>query len=383
MAVSAMPAAHAMSRGWIRSPGWDFFWMFSALWGLALLLGLTEAMDMRRATAVVVFPSAFLALWHSWSTTYMVLGSPLLREERRRNPMRYRVYPLLILGLSLGLGIGMGVSGGYPTGGPLSPDVWPWFVFLSLFWVGHFWHFGGQDFGVLSIYRTKANQTSLFDRRVDKAYAVAMMFVIQPVVYLAFVPKSPFSEAVYAFLPIQREFLVSASTVGVVAAVLFTAGVVGFELSKRNTSVQKLLYYGVMLMHPLLLYYIFSGLAYFYFVAYFWSHWFIAIGLVSRINTGYYRAQGESRGRSIAHHILAIGVITAVVTAFTWDYRQFEVFSGGRYKDILATIEAGEGALIGFFLGWHLAEQLVHYYCDRNLFRFSNAGVRKVVWPHL
>ncbi len=265
MAVSAMPAANAMSRGWIRSPGWDCFWMFSALWGLALLLGLAEAMDMRRSWAVILFPSVLLALWHSWSTTYMVLGSPLLREERRRNAMMYRVYPLLILGLSLGLGIGMGAGGGYPTGGPLAPDVWPWVVYLSLFWVGHFWHFGNQDFGVLSIYRLKAEQTRSIDRRVDKLYAVAMMFVIQPIVYLAFVPRSPFSEAVYSFLPIQRELLVTVSAVCVVAAVLFTAGVVGFELYKRNTSVQKLLYYGVMLMHPLLLYYVFSGLAYFYF----------------------------------------------------------------------------------------------------------------------
>jgi hypothetical protein len=379
--MSAQPSAPTAGHGWIRSPGWDLFWMFSALWGLALLFGLSEALDLRRAWLLILLPSGMLALWHSWSTTYMVLGSPLLRDQRHRNLIRYRVIPLLIVGICLVLGVGMGVSGAYPTGGPLDPSVWPWVLYLSLFWVGHFWHFGKQDFGVLSIYRLKAEQTRLLDRRVDYAYAVAMMFVIQPIVYFAFVPRSPFSEAFYSFMPIQHELLVMASTVCVVAASVFTVGAVVFELLKPNTSVQKLLYYGVMLTHPLLLYFIFSGLAYFYFVAYFWSHWFIAIGLVARINTGYYRAGGEGRAISIAHHILVLGAVTGAVTLFQWDYRQFALFSGGNYKNVLATTEAGQGAIVAFFLSFHLAEQLLHYYCDSCLFRFRDPGVRKAVLP--
>lgn len=379
--ASAIPAAKAQSRGWVRSPIWDLFWMFSALWSMALLLGLSEAIGFRRAWILFALPSGALAVWHSWSTSYMVLGSPLFKEQRGSNPLRYRVYPLLIVGLSMSLGIGMVLSHRYPTGGPFGLEVWPWGLYLILFWVGHFWHFGNQDFGVLSIYRAKAGQTRPIDRRVDKLYAVTMMFVIQPIVYLAVIPKSPFSDIVYNFFPVEREVLVAASSVCVAAACLLTAGVMGLELRKNNTSLQKLLYYSVMLTHPVLLFYISSGIASFYFIAYFLSHWFIAIGLVGRINTGHHRAQGKSRSRSVSHHLFAIGLITTLIMACTWEYKHFSLFSGGKYKQILASIGKGEGLLIGCFIGFFLAEQLLHYYCDRSLFRFRDPGVRKSVWP--
>jgi hypothetical protein len=80
-------------------------------------------------------------------------------------------------------------TGGLPREFPLTRAQSLWVLYLALFWVGHFWHFGNQDFGVLSIYRAKAGQTALRDRRIDKAYAVAMMFVIQPCVYFSAVTQ--------------------------------------------------------------------------------------------------------------------------------------------------------------------------------------------------
>ena len=34
-------------------------------------------------------------------------------------------------------------------------------------------------------------------------------------------------------------------------------------------------------------------------------------------------------------------------------------------------------------MGFFLAEQLLHYYCDRRLFRFRDEGVRRAVAPLL
>jgi len=45
-----------------------------------------------------------------------------------------------------------------------------------------------------------------------------------------------------------------------------------------------------MLSHPLVLYFLYWKIAFFYLVGYFWSHWFVAIGLVGRIHTNYQRA---------------------------------------------------------------------------------------------
>src|SRR6185503_4670393 len=162
---------------------------------------------------------AALAVAHSWSTTFVVLASPLLREARRRNRVKFTVVPLAVVAGSLALGYAIGATGGFPREVPLTAEQSLWALYLALFWIGHFWHFGNQDFGVLSIYRAKAGQTSLRERRADKAYAVAMMFVIQPCVYLKAVSRSPLSEAVSSFVPIAPGHVAIAAAWGAASAV--------------------------------------------------------------------------------------------------------------------------------------------------------------------
>ena len=109
--------------------------------------------------------------------------------------------------------------------------------------------------------------------------------------------------------------------VALAVAAVASLGVAGFEIAKPNRSPGKLLYTVVILLHPLLLYgsvhYRDRGLAYLYLLAYLWSHWFIAIGLVGRINTGYYRRHGDSRAESLGRHALLLGSITGAVWLLT------------------------------------------------------------------
>jgi hypothetical protein len=93
-AVSASPAiASFPRRGWVQSPGWDAFWMFSALWGGALLLlGSLATSIMPWVLGLLVLQRA-LSVIHSWSTTWMVMGSSLLSGERRANRLKYAVIP--------------------------------------------------------------------------------------------------------------------------------------------------------------------------------------------------------------------------------------------------------------------------------------------------
>jgi hypothetical protein len=213
-----------------------------------------------------------------------------------------------------------------------------------LFWVGHFWHFGNQDFGVLTLYRAKAGQSRLLDRRVDKLYTMAMMFLIQPVVYVGLIDSTAFSELVRTALPFIPAIGSQSARVAVALAALLSVGCLAFELSKPNRSLPKLLYILVIFLHPILLWGASETenrtVAYSYVMAYLWSHWFIAIALVGRINTGLYRSHGDSRWMAWARHVSVLGAIAGLVMIVTERHKEYLLFNTAefRYKELLAAI---------------------------------------------
>ena len=381
-ATTTTPQLRAGTGQWVSSARWDLFWMFSALWGSALLGAAVLAAGSARVGAILIPLGVVFAACHSWSTTYVVLASPVLREARRRNRVKFLFIPLAVVTGSLALGWAIGVTG-FPRALPLTGADSLWALYLALFWVGHFWHFGNQDFGVLSIYRAKAGQGSLRERKVDKAYAVAMMFVIQPAIYLKSVAQSPLSEAAASFVPIPPESVAIAAAWAAATAVGLTIAVLAYELRKPSPSVQKLLYYLVMLSHPLVLYFVHWRLAFLYLVVYFWSHWLIAIGLTGRIHTNYHRAAGFTPARALLRYAAPLGALVAVAWLLYAEFGIYQVFSGSDYKEVLAAVWPDWTGVVGIVLGAFLAEQLLHYYCDRCLFRFRDPDVRRAVAPLL
>jgi hypothetical protein len=357
--------------------------MFSAVWASACLLALASIAGLAAAGQLLFVGNIFLGVAHSWSTTFVVIGSPLLAAARKQNRWKFTVVPILLVLGSVLLGLAVATNRAFPETTPLTSANALWGLYLALFWVGHFWHFGNQDFGVLSIYRLKAGQTSQQRRRFDKLYSVSMMFVLQPLVYFKAVSTSPFSEAFSSYVPVSPELVAVAANFAVWLAAALTLGIVLYEWNAPDRSMPKLLYYLVMLSHPVVLYLVHYQLGFFYLIAYFWSHWFIAIGLVGRINVNYYRDRGFKRVRAISRHVLSLGGIVAVGLVFHVIYTQYNTFSGENYKSILSHVAPEYEVLLGLVLGLFLAEQLLHYYCDRSLFRFRDPSVRRAVAPLL
>jgi len=385
-ATTATPQLRAGTGVWVRSARWDLFWMFSAAWGSALCFAGVHALGTHRAGAILFALSGVLAVCHSLSTTYVVIASPVLSEARRRNRVKFTYVPIAVVAGSIALGYAIGATGSLPNRLPLTSAQSLWVLYLALFWIGHFWHFGNQDFGVLSIYRAKAGQTALRDRQVDKAYAVAMMFVIQPCVYFKAVASSPLSEAVFSFAPIPPEWVAMAAAWAAAAAVGLTAAVIAHELRKPHPSLPKLLYYLVMLSHPLVLYFLSWLSSFFYIVVYFWSHWLVAIGLVGRIHTNFQRAAGASPASALGRYVIRLGAWAGLAWLFHLTFDTWDLFSSGRgrhYKQILSAVPSEWAGAVGIIMGAFLAEQLVHYYCDRCLFRFRDLDVRRAVAPLL
>lgn len=382
--VSAVPTLRASEANWVHSAVWDSFWMFSALWGSACLAAFAAIFGLASAGPLLLVAGVFLAVSHSWSTTFMVIGSPLLAPARKQDRWKFTVAPIIIVVGSVVLGLAVGMNRAFPESTPLTSHNALWALYLGLFWVGHFWHFGNQDFGVLTIYRLKAGQVSQQRRRVDKGFAVAMMFVLQPVVYFMAVSRSPFSEAFYSYVPVSPERVAVIAGVAVWLAVILTLAIVVHEWSAPGRSMPKLFYYLVMVSHPIVLYNVDHRLGFFYLIGYFWSHWFIAIGLVGRINVNYYRNHGFGRLRALSKHVFSIGgAIVAAALVFRFAFGPYDSFAGNDYKATLSQVRPEHEILLGLVLGLFLAEQLLHYYCDRSLFRFRDPNVRSAVAPLL
>ncbi len=381
--TSAVPTLRASEANWVHSAIWDSFWMFSALWGSACLVALASIIGLAGAGPLMFVANIFLAVAHSWSTTFMVIGSPLLAAARKQNRWKFTHVPIIVVVGSLVLGLAVGMNRAFPESTPLTSHNALWALYLGLFWVGHFWHFGNQDFGVLSIYRLKAGQASQRRRRVDKMFTVAMMFVLQPVVYFKAVSRSPFSEAFFSYAPVSPELVAVGAGVAMWLAVILTLAIVIHEWSAPGRSIPKLFYYLVMLSHPIVLYNVHYRLGFFYMIGYFWSHWFIAIGLVGRINVNYYRNRGLGRLRALSKHVFSLGGIVAAALLLHFSFGQYNSFAGKHYKSILSQVRPEHEILLGLVLGLFLAEQLLHYYCDRSLFRFRDPNVRGAVAPLL
>ena len=154
----------------------------------------------------------------------MVVGSSLLAEERRANPAKFVWRPLGIAILAFALGIGVATYQRYPADGSFGPALWIWGLYIGVFWVGHFWHFGNQDFGVLTLYRTRAGQNTWLDRRVDKLFTATLMFAIQPVLSVGFLTSTAFSEMLLTLVPLDVVTLRSPGTGAMSLAALLTLG---------------------------------------------------------------------------------------------------------------------------------------------------------------
>src|SRR5215470_10930400 len=120
VAATTTPQLRAGTGSWVSSPRWDLFWMFSALWGAALLGAAVAAIGSPRVGALLFPLGTALAVCHSWSTTYVVIASPVLRDARRRNRMKFTLAPIGVVAGSVALGIAIGATGGFPGSLPLT-----------------------------------------------------------------------------------------------------------------------------------------------------------------------------------------------------------------------------------------------------------------------
>ncbi|MEZ4316655.1 MAG: hypothetical protein R3F61_04105 [Myxococcota bacterium] len=363
---------------WIVSPGWDAFWILSGLWLWALYAAVSRFELGMAAFGALVAGQVIWATVHSFATTYTVMFSPVFAEARKERPMRFLGIPALIFAVSMGLGLYVGIGPKMEDGAGFGLANWGFALYLAAFFLGHFWHFAQQDFGVLSLYRTRKAQFRPIDRTVDLVYSRFTTLVVQPIVYLFALYELPWSELIVSGLPISHDTARTAATIAVFASMAASVGILGFELSKPNRSIPKLYYLAIIAFHPLTLYYVPDGYGLLYAFVYLFSHWMVAISLAWRVNRNHAVKQANP-ARAIGLYLLAFGGMCLAACLVHWNLAPRSPLTADDYTGIVGHLGLGASLVLGYALG----EQMVHYYCDRALFSFKDAYVRQNVGPLL
>jgi hypothetical protein len=167
---------------WIRGPWWDCCWILS---GLPIGLGL-----------VMLSPTVYLVLALTLLLEHGHLLSPLalawshagFRQIIRRHPTKYIGVPVALILAASAIGIAtflfadLHVNIGLKVRVNLADYKQPFVIMVVLYWLCNAYHFGMQNFGVLSIYRRKSGSGN---RRADMAYC---LFIQAAASFLVFVP---------------------------------------------------------------------------------------------------------------------------------------------------------------------------------------------------
>ena len=84
---------------WVRGPGWDGFWMLSALWLAPMILWLSHGYaDPEESPLDLLYFGLTALFWigHRLGSTYLAYCTEAYRPLLRTEPMRFVVIPLLV-----------------------------------------------------------------------------------------------------------------------------------------------------------------------------------------------------------------------------------------------------------------------------------------------
>jgi hypothetical protein len=170
---------------WIRNGWWDGFWILSGLPLGLLLLSLSSTFPQKVMMLVALI---LLQNGHLLSPIFLAWSHRGFRGIMLRHKFKYIVTPLLIVA-SLTL-TGFFASQGFTQYRPdlsLMPQLKgpidyrnPYVIMIWIYMIWNMYHFGMQNFGILSIYRYKTEPYPQRQRGFDKAFCLASTLLSTP-----------------------------------------------------------------------------------------------------------------------------------------------------------------------------------------------------------
>src|SRR5260221_2568741 len=169
-----------MTTPWIRSAWWDGFWILS---GIPIATALVFASGSVPQPVLMLAAIVLLQTGHLLSPMTLAWSHAGFRQVMSRQRLKYIVVPIAVLLATTVLGVVTGlVFTDVPTDiglqvrtKSLADFKNPFVLMLAVYTAWNAYHFAMQNFGVLSIYRTKGRTHGLEQRRFDMIFCLTMM----------------------------------------------------------------------------------------------------------------------------------------------------------------------------------------------------------------
>ena len=370
------------STQWVRGPVWDSFWMLSALWLAPIVLWLAHGYSDPQSSPLDSFYFALTALFwigHRLCSTYLAYCTEAYRPLLRAQPIRFVVIPAVVTAACFAVFL--------PNDSAL-----PWtreerliaLAIVDYAWVTY--HFAAQHFGVLSLYRSRADRAACMQtRRLDRFFALSVGGL------LVFVADLLAGAVAYQDDWVDRwpiaQWIVSVQDpiriIGTSALILITAIMLFAEFRSRQWSLPRVLYIvGIALMVGIALQ---PRSLFLFLVVWTSQHWIVATGLASRTpgaesapKTGNFFRRGlhelNMRPWAILLFLTALSILLLPLFEVEAN-RETGTYYGDRIFGAIAT-QLRTSSWVPALLALGFASGFVHYLLDRSVFRMSEPQVR-------
>lgn len=381
-------ASAQTSSPWLGSPLWDSFWMLSGLWLLSILLvahgvgHVPLVPDMLALGAV-----AFLWGGHIISPVVVSWANRRLRAHMLDNKRKFILLPLALLVVSVALSVLGDLSQWAGVPREVAAHLNPRLSLFYAFMLWNIWHFSGQHYGVLSIYRRTSGQLARRDRRLDRAFCIAMTCVMTPLAWYAQGRKELLAE-LFSYAPNPSALPALGPAIAITSAVLTLLFVAG-ERRKPHASTPRALYIFSIGIQP-----VFGVIAYpiYHLAVFSICHWLIALALASRILRGEV-ADTVALPRVLRQPAFSMGVLLFMAISAG----MFLIFHSRTFHGVLGIVPPfvhGQDTLFAYHTGpfspafaalsgAYFGISFIHFAYDRWLYSFSRPEIREWVAPYL
>lgn len=372
--------SHARSH-WVRGPGWDSFWMLSALWLAPIVLWLSYGYDDPESSPLDVLYFGLTALFwigHRFCSTYLAYCTEAYRPLLKTQPIQFIVAPILVTLTCFAVFL--------PQDSAL-----PWtreqriigMAIIDYAWVTY--HFAAQHFGALSLYRARAGMAqSATMRRLDRIFALGVTGL------LVFVADILAGAVAYQDQWIDRWFFPSwivAAQDGIrhgamIALLIATVIMLMAEMRAPQWSLPRVLYIiGIAVMVGIALR---PRSLFLFLVVWTSQHWILATGLASRV-PGSEPTPSNGTLRRVLHWLntrpwavllLLLGLSVFLLPLFEVEAnRQSGTYYGDRIFGAFAT-QLRTSSWVPALVALGFATGFIHYLLDRSIYRMSDPRVR-------
>lgn len=378
-ALTSMPRWH--SRGWVRAPWWDGFWILSALWLAPLVFFLARGYSDPATSpvdSVYLVLTACFWIGHRVSSTYLAYCTEAYRPLLRAQRTRFVWVPLGIVAFVFGF-----------LFAPESVIPLPWAERVILLVIFDYalvtYHFAAQHYGALSLYRVRAGQArDKTAKRIDRFYALGIGGVL--IFFAELIAGTVFYQERWIDPIVDPEWIASVHSDvqvgGTLLVALLTLWMLAREWRSEHASLPRAAYLVGLALMAIVAFHVDPFL---FVVLWTAQHWMVAMGLATRVaradpqpaRSTWYRLW---HGVSVRPWLMILVLVAvSVVLLPVMEVEAVEeggVRYGERLFPFLENAFTDQG-VISVLVAVGFITAFLHYTLDRAVFRFSHPEVRK------